>query len=185
MEVFSGNVSGTYIYLRATDVLDGHFWIDATETDHILIVRSSSTDDVVAHEVTPEEDVSFLGKSYNYYYDATDKRRNKFFYTAETITNNELRSNETFSTKSIYVLGNPTKYGLAFLRLDADNTDCNLVRNSLYVLTKKTTTDISELDDDVVRLEIDEPVYNLQGQRISVPQKGHLYIRGGRKFIAR
>lgn len=185
VEVYSGNVSGSYIYMRATDVLDGHFWIDATETDHILVVRSTGTDDVIAHQVTADEDAAFLGTGYNYYYDATDKRRNKFFYTTETIPNNELRSNATFNTKSIYVLGNPTKFGLAFLRLDADNTDFNLVRNSIYVLTKKNTSGISAVGDDVIRLDIDEAIYTLQGQRVNQPRKGTLYIRNGRKYVAR
>jgi hypothetical protein len=200
IEVYSGHIDGTNIYLRPTDLQDGGFWIDAEETDHIFIVRSTSSADVVAEKVTAAEDEAYL--VYNYYYDKSDKKRNKFKFTSTAVANNELKTSSTYNTKGIYVMANPSKYGLAFLKLDPNVTSADLAKNSLFVLTRMSSssrlnvifgddqTDTS--DDNITTIHSidneslnDDVIYTLQGLRVESPQKGGLYICNGRIFIAK
>ena len=64
-------VDGTDIYLSKLDVQGGYFWIDAINTDHALVVRSTSNDDVVAEVVSAEQDAMMLDEGY-YYFDQSE-----------------------------------------------------------------------------------------------------------------
>ncbi len=71
-------------------------------------------------------------------------------------------------------------------------TGSKLAANRAYIRTSTAqslaldfggqTTGIDAIDRPAVT---DAPVYDLQGRRVMQPVSGHLYIQGGRKFIAR
>lgn len=200
--VYSSFLDGQDIYLYPVPQLIGYYWIDATETDQILMVRSKDgNDDVIAEKITDELDTEFLADGY-YYFDASDKKKNRFQYATTTITNKVLRETKTYNTRDIYVMANPAKNGLAFAKLDAEGTTRNLAQGSLYVLAKKGSGTrlnvIIEEDEEgtengnltgIRSVETlspdDDAIYTLQGVRVVSPKKGSLYIRNGRKFIAK
>lgn len=199
---YSSYLDGRDIYLYPLSLLMGYYWIDATTTDQTLMVRSKgSDDDIVLEKVTDEQDAAFIADGY-YYFDAADKKKNRFLYATETVTNKVLRENKTYNTREIYVMANPTNNGLAFARLDAEGTTRNLAQGSLYVLAKKGSgarlnVIIEEDEEDTENGNLtgirsvdtispqDDAVYTLQGVRVVTPKKGSLYIRNGRKFIAK
>ena len=96
-------------------------------------------------------------------------------------------------------MANPALRGLAFAWLDQFGTSRNLPANSLYILGKHTASapdleivwpedddykDVTGIEDVKKNEADDAAVYTLQGMRVSNLQKGHIYIRNGRKFVA-
>lgn len=194
--VYFASVDGSNIYLKPLFLQDGHYWIDATATDHALLVRSTTTEDVVAEAVTTEQDEAFLDDGF-LYNDASDAKRNRFRYAVTKVTAEEMKDNPTFNTKVVYVMANPQKNGLAFAKVDPDVVTTGIPKGSLYVLTKKSAASrlnvVFEDYDDVeepTAIEVvqspnhDDAIYNLQGVRVLNPVKGSLYIRNGRKYVA-
>jgi hypothetical protein len=70
---------------------------------------------------------------------------------------------------------------------DVEET-CTFVTNDIvggfakpFWLTMKTATSVGGISVD--RAESAAPVYNLQGQRVTNPVAGHVYIQNGKKYI--
>jgi len=204
--VYRAYVDGSDIYLNKLDVQGGYFWIDATEMAHALIVRSTSSDNVVAEVVTPEQDAMMNDEGY-YYFDKSEARKNRLNYATSTVANETLLTSTTFNSKSIYVMANPARHGLAFALLEPVSSHRDLNAGSLYILTKKTSSsrqlNVVWADEDMndnpmdtdksVSTEInsiesfsdDDPVYSLEGRRLSVSEKAPVYIRKGRIYIGK
>ena len=196
ISAYYGNLDGQDIYLIRLPKQDGGYWIDATGTDHALILRSNKADDIEVKAVTSTEDQEFLDDDY-FYYDKGDAKKNRFVFTQTAITNSVLKESSTYNTRSMYVMANPAKYGLAFAKFDPEVTTKSLPANSLYVLAKKSASvrlnfifkddvdDPTAIEDILTDKRTDDAVYTLQGVRITKPESGRLYIKNGRKFIAK
>ena len=202
--VYAGHVDGSDIYLNPVMPLAGYVWIEATTTDHIFVMRSTSTADVLVEAVTSEQDAEFLAEGYDYY-DAGNAKKNRFRYAAEQVTSEVMKDNSLYNTRNSYVMANPAKNGLAFALVNPDVNTGGIPKGSLYVLTKKSSAsrlNVIFTDDDDLTIEEgggttairsvapvaqddDAPVYSLQGTRVTQPLKGHLYIKNGRKFVQR
>ena len=203
--VYRAYVDGADIYLNKLDVQGGYFWIDATETAHALIVRSTSNDDIVAEVVTDEQDAMMADEGY-YYFDKSEARKNKLQYASSKIDNATLLSSSTYSSKNIYVMANPKTRGLAFALLEPISSHRDLNAGSLYILSKKSSSasqlNVVWLDDDdsfdnpestgeTISTEInslesssidDAPAYSLDGRRVMNTNRATIYIRNGRVY---
>ncbi len=199
--VYRAYVDGTDIYLSKLDVQGGYFWIDAINTDHALVVRSTSNDDVVAEVVSAEQDAMMLDEGY-YYFDQSEAKKNKLKYATNKIDNSTLQESSPYATRSIYVMANPARHGLAFALLDPVSSHRDLGAGSLYILTKKTSSarqlNVVWLDDEdsfdnaeSVSTEInslessptdDAPAYSLDGRRLMNTDRSSVYIRNGRVY---
>ena len=201
VELFYGHIdtNKNRIYMMKMMVIEDCYFIDATSCTHAFVVRSNTPDDVVLEPATAEDD-ALVVSSDGLWFDLALSRQNKLRFNSEVIANNILQTNATYKAKNIYVMANPALRGLAFAWLDQFGTSRNLPANSLYVLGKKTTTSAPELEivwpegeevgtitavQSVKNSEItNDAVYSLQGLRVTNMQKGHIYIRNGRKFVA-
>ncbi len=204
INLYYGHLDANRLYMMSMIITEDRYYIDATQCTHALVVRSTKADDVV-FENSPEEDQAILDANSSFYFGLALGRQNKLRYTETQVANNDLREQNTFKQKSIYVMTDPAKDLVAFHRLDQFNTTADLPANSLYVLGNKSLTD-EELkiiwpDDDIEietgikavksvetsagsRLPDTDAIYTLQGVRVSRTEKGRIYIRNGRKFIA-
>jgi hypothetical protein len=201
--VFRAHIDGENIYLGTLDTYNGEYWIDASEVEQNFLIRNNDGKDVVAIPVTAEDE-ALMEKKHWYFYDKTDARRNSFKYTTVTIDNETLRNNDPFAGCPIYVFANPTKFGLIFAWLNQYSTTNSLPANSLYVLGEEGSRGrlMNIIFEDEPDMAVDEAtaiqsvsrgtvgedngtVYTLQGVRVTQLKKGSLYIRNGKKFIAR
>ena len=197
IRVYSARIDGTNLYLTVVDHFMGAHWIDATETSHNFIVRSTTADDVKFVPVTDAEDQIIENDEDYYYYDKADARRNVLKYTETKVPNDTLRSSATYKNKNIYVMASPAKYGLAFMLFNPMTRENDLAAKSLYVVSKSSsasrlnvifddadlseTTGLSEMKDVQY---VSPNTYNLNGQRVRQATKG-LYIMNGKKVYKR
>lgn len=204
INLYYGHVDANRLYMMSMIITEDRYYIDATQGTHAFIVRSTKPDDVI-FEHSPEEDQAILDANSSFYFGSALGRQNKLRYTETLVANSDLREQKTFNQKSIYVMTDPEKESVAFRRLDQFNTTADLSANSLYVLGNKSLTD-EELNmiwpDDDMEIETGikavksvetsagsrradtDAIYTLQGVRVSRTEKGRIYIRNGRKFIA-
>lgn len=198
--VYDGYIDGINIYLTSVRLLEDRYMIDATKNECIFIVRSTSSEDVVAQPVGEELDNWMSTNGYRYY-NATNAMMSDFMWATEKISNSTLMNK--YAKKNIYVMANPAKNDLAFAYLNHQETGRDVQAGSLYIVTRKNYVNsrlniIWNDEPDVVETEAtkidgvnhstesrnDGAIYTLQGVRVSVPVKGHLYIRNGQKYIA-
>ena len=199
--VFRAYIDGQNIYLSLVDTYGKTYWIDATDCEHNFLVRTNDGSDVVADPVTAAEDAA-MGDNGYFYYDSSDARRNQLRYTSAIVPNETLRESSIYKGRPVYVMANPAKRGLSFAWLNQESTSYDLPKGALYILGKVGSRARSVnviFDDDfegdetaitVPKHEVSEPAsdgacYTLQGLRIAEPQPGTLYIRNGRKFVAK
>lgn len=199
--VYSAYIDGENIYLQSVMLVEGKYMIDATERDMPFIVRSTSPEDITA-KVVDQKLSDWMDENEYFYYDATDARKNALLYAKAAISNETLMS--TYPQKRIYVMANPAKNDLAFALLDHQNSGRGLAKNSLYLPSRKKYTSarlnivwVDEPDADgtettgIVTVsnssetKDNDAIYTLQGVRVAEPAKGNLYIRNGKKYIAR
>jgi len=200
VELFFGHVdtNKNRIYMMNMVVTEGYYYIDATSCSHGFVVRTNTPDDVVLEPATAaDEDVIVANDSF--WFDLVFGRQNKLRFNSTMVANSVLQENATYKTKNIYVMANPALRGLAFAWLDQYGTSRNLPANSLYVLGKQTASapelEVIWPDDETENVtgietlgqtrQSDDIICNLHGQRVTDMQKGHIYIRNGRKFVAR
>lgn len=196
VNLFSATIDGTDIRMKQVDIIDGCYWIDATERDQVFVVRTLktreslevkaelATEEIIAAQETLTEDDWF---------DASLAKKNALRYTPSKFENQKLRDLPEFEKKGIYVMANPKNRGLAFALLDQYNTSNVLVKNSIYILTKKDvyarelnviwdddreTTGIDTIRTVEENKENGSVIYNLQGVRVKNAQKGFFIING-------
>lgn len=197
--VFRARVDGQNIYLTSVDPYGQTYWIDATDVEQNFVVRSSDGSDVVATPVTAAEDQRMEDEGW-FYFDSSEARRNGLRYAAANISNETLRTQSATKDRPVYVMANPAKNGLAFAWLDQANTTKDMPAGSLYLVGKAGsrarqlnivfTDDFSDESTAITNATAAAPVaddacYTLQGLRITEPQPGTLYIKNGRKFVAK
>ena len=202
--LYFGQLDRTKIYMKRLAVTEDSYYVDATDCSHAFVVRTNVADDVEMVPATAVDD-EIIADNGSYYFDKALSVQNSFRYTEEEISNSDLQTKSTFKKKNIYVMAEPMVDGFAFKWLDQFGTTDNLPANSLYLTGAKTTAapEIVLLwpDDDIevitgiksvqtdysvhVKGAASDAIYNLQGQRVTDMQKGHIYIRNGRKFMAR
>ena len=200
VELYYGHIdtNKNRIYMMNMVVTEGCYYIDATSCTHAFVVRTNTPDDVVLEPATAEDEDIIVAND-SFWFNSVFGLQNKLRFNNDVVANSVLRENATYKTKKIYVMANPVRRGLAFAWLDQFGTSRNLPANSLYVLGKKTTS-APELEivwpegeevgtitaiQSVKNSEIvNDDVYSLQGQRVTNMQKGHIYMRNGRKFVA-
>lgn len=200
INLYYGNLDNTKIYVNQVVVIEDCYWIDATATSHTFIVSSTSADDVMMETVTETEDAMINDTPEYFYFNLALSRQNRFRYTEDTLSNEILRSNKTYSSKYIYVLDDSFSSGLTFTLLNPNDASApELPANSLYVLGSKKADSLNVILEDAG--VVDNPdgiksvfqsknvsnnlLYNLQGKIITNPQRGSVYIRNGRKYVAR
>lgn len=194
------------IYLSSVDAQGGYYWIDATETAHQLIVRSTCDDDIVA-EVMTAEDEKLMDEEGYYFYDKSDSRKNKLRYNTSKVANQTLLTSSTYNSKSIYVMANPAKRGLCFALLNPVSSSRDLPAGSLYILLPPTVLspelnivweddepDEAFTPDDMLQTGVstvsadlpdDAPAYTLDGRRSTAYDRSGLLVRQGRKYVVK
>lgn len=200
--VYASYISGENIYMQSVTLVEGRFMIDATDRDMSFVVRSTSSDDIVAHPVSSELS-DWMDTNGYYYYDATDARRNALKYTTTPISNESLVS--SYANKRIYVMANPARNDLAFAIFDHQNSGRSLPAGSLYLVSRKSysssrlnivwtdepdatsdeATAIESISDTSTDEGYDDAIYTLQGVRVDNPVSSGLYIRNGQKFLVK
>ncbi len=199
IELFYGHIdtNRNRIYMMNMIVVEGFYFIDATNCSHAFLVRTNTPDDVVLEPATAEDDALVISSD-GLWFDYALSFQNKLRYNTAIVSNSTLQENATYKSKNIYVMANPVNRGLAFAWLDQFGTTRNLPANSLYILGKKTASapdlEVVWPDDNfnnttaiktVNKHEtFNDVVYSLQGQRVTDMVKGRIYIRNGRKFVA-
>lgn len=200
--VFAAKIDGENIYLSSVRLLEERYMIDATNTAMAFVVRSTSSEDVVFNPV-PADLSDWMDTNGYYYYDAIDARQNDLLFATEAISNATL--NTKYPKKRIYAMANPSNHDLAFAVLNHQGTGRDLPKNSLYIISRKNFSNarlniiwLDEPDsaDEMESTSINNvektaedndaaPIYTLQGVRVNQVKKGTLYIRNGKKYIAR
>jgi hypothetical protein len=192
INLYSGYLDGTNIYMEAVKASEDTYWIDATDATQVFVVRSSTTDDVVAEAVEEGEGPSKASRWFN----AVDAEDNDLQYTESEVAKTELVNSTTkWYGKTIYVMANPAKRGFAFLTLDPNKYD--MPAKSVYVLGTAAASRLNviwveegeTIDHNATAIESvetesenNDAIYNLQGVRVNNAQKG-VYIQNGKKVI--
>ena len=199
VELYFGHIDHANIYMMPMVVTEGYYYIDATNYAHALVVRTNTPDDVVMEVCTAEDDETVKAND-SFYYMPPFSYQNKLRYTTDKVDNSVLQESNTYKSKNVYVMANPAKYGLAFMWIDQFSTSRYLPANSLYILGPQMAlaSDMIEViwpDDEAGNatgvealrktVQPDGAIYNLQGQRVTSTNRGQIYIRNGRKFMAR
>lgn len=198
VELYYGHIDHTNIYMMPMIVTEGYYYVDATSYEHAFVVRTNTPDDVVMETCTAEDD-DIVKANDSFYYMPPFSYQNKLRYTTEQVDNSVLQESSTYKTKNVYMMANPAKYGLAFMWIDQFGTSRYMPANSLYILgpQEALSSDMIEViwpDDEPNSTDIEtvkttrqttDDIYTLQGQRVTETIKGRIYIRNGRKFIAR
>ena len=204
VNLYYGNNDGTSsdIYMIQVPIVNGYYFIDATEVEHAFVVRTSDLENLtVTAEPATEEDIQMIADDPDYnWFDASDAKWNALNIAAEEVPNQELQNNVEFMNKSIYVMANPAKYGLAFGQLNQYTTSKNLAKNALYVVVKNLAPskaarslnviwDDEDAENNTTAIEAvenitneDGVIYNLQGVRVNGAQKG-IFIKNGKKYV--
>ena len=159
VQLYYGRIdnSNNEISMYNLPVIDGYYWIDATEVDQVFVVRTNtelkSEMKVEAEPVTAEEDaiiVADITGDY-YYWDAALAVQNQLRFATQDIIHSELMNNAEFKDRNVYYMANPVKHGFGFILFDktAKYTKATgdyeigdykpLVKNSLYVVGKENT----------------------------------------------
>jgi hypothetical protein len=205
VNLFSATISGADIYMHQLTVMEGYYWIDATESAQTLIVRTS---DVSAAQVTVEaesvteaeaQEMDAAGTVIldNDWFDATSAKKNALKYATSAITPAEFQNDATTYNKNIYVMANPAKNNLAFALYDQTNSETkDLNKGSIYVVSRTNkaarlnviwpegideeseATAINAIETE----ESNDAIYNLQGVRVNNAQKG-IFIINGKKVV--
>lgn len=192
INLYSGYLDGTNIYMEAVKASEDTYWIDATDATQVFVVRSSTTDDVVAEAVEEGQGPSKASRWFN----AADAEDNDLQYTESEVAKTELVNSTTkWYGKTIYVMANPAKRGFAFLTLDPSKYD--MPAKSVYVLGTAAASRLNviwveegeTIDHNATAIESvetesenNDAIYNLQGVRVNKAQKG-VYIQNGKKVI--
>jgi hypothetical protein len=204
--LYWGYNDGTDIYMNPVLPSEGYYYIDATLTSQVLIVRTTDTSaekaSIVAEAATAED----LANPEITWFDDVEAVGNKLRYAPEAIVNQELQNNTEFKGKSIYVMANPKKNGLAFALLNQykakdESAEIkeyrDLAKNSIYIVAKvDPRTAAARLNviwpEDVEEATAiksvksaganDGEIYNLQGVRVNAAYKG-VVIKNGKKMI--
>ena len=160
--------SNSKIYMHSLPIIDGYFWIDATEVDQAFVVRTNSdivpATQIVAESVSAEELADFNKKAlddpdYYYFFDATLAIQNQLRYNPAVISNQELKNNAEFVDRPVYYMANPRNYtNLTFINFDKNATwtatengheegeFIPLAAKSLYLVGKKTTSSARSIE---------------------------------------
>jgi hypothetical protein len=200
VNLFSATIDGADIRMKQVDIVDGKYWIDATEKNQVFVVRIEKTREsltVEAKEATQEVIDAQPTLTDDDWFDASLAKKNALRYTPSAIANQELQNNAEFKKKGIYVMANPKNNGLAFALLDQYNTKRNLAKGSLYVLSKTAiyarlnVVWEDEMDNDATAIknvetvsEDNDAIYNLNGVRVNGNQKG-IFIKNGKKIVVK
>ena len=206
VNLFSATISGTDIYMNTVTVMEGYYWIDATETAQTLIVRTSdvSADKVtIEAEYVSEEEAQAMDAEGTVildtdWFDATSAKKNALRYATSAITPAEFQNDATTYNKGIYVMANPANNNLAFAKYNQTNSATkDLAKGSVYVVTRSNQyarlnviwpegvdeeSDATAIDTIENASETNDAIYNLQGVRVNKAQKG-LYIINGKKVV--
>lgn len=208
VNLFSASISGTDIYMHQLTVMNGSYWIDATESAQTLIVRTSdvSADKVtVEAESVSEDDAQAMDAAGtvildNDWFDAASAKKNALKYATSDITPAEFQNDAATYNKGIYVMANPAKNNLAFAlynqTLTGEQKLNDLKKGSVYVVTRANQyarlnviwpEDIDEESDAtaikaIESEESNDAIYNLQGVRVNNAQKG-IFIINGKKVV--
>ena len=207
VNLFSASIDGANIYMKQVDVVEGKYWIDATEIDQVFIVRTAeageATGDAVEVTAVPATD-EIIAENEIVAADWFDKalgQKNVLKYATSQVKNQNLQNNAEFKNRGIYVMANPATRNLAFALLNQYETSRDLNKGSIYVLSKKANVydhapelnviweDDAENSDatgieTVKAAESNDAIYNLQGVRVNNAQKG-IYIMNGKKFVVK
>jgi hypothetical protein len=203
VNLLSGHLDGTNIYMKQLDVNNGFYWIDATEADQVFIVRTSDLTATEVEAVDLEADNEIDQKALatpNWWFDKADAEDNCLRYATQEVVNQELQDFAEFMNKTIFVMANPAKYNLAFAKLNQYTSNKSLPQGSIYVVadvdpqaaagrlnvifedgidTEENTTGIETIEEINVEKNA---IYNLQGVRVNKAQKG-IYIINGKKVV--
>lgn len=208
VNVFSASISGTDIYMNQLTVMEGYYWIDATEAAQTLIVRTSEVGaaagdavEVLAEAVTADEKQALYdaGKVIDTdWFDAYCASRNALKYATSDITPAEFQNDAATNNKGIYVMANPKKNNLAFALYDqTKSTTKDLQKGSVYVVTRSNQyarlnviwPEGSDEESDATAINAieneesnNDAIYNLQGVRVNNAQKG-IFIINGKKVV--
>lgn len=209
VNLFSATISGTDIYMNTVTVMDGYYWIDATETAQTLIVRTSEVGAAAGDAVEVEADPVSQAEAEAMdaegsviletdWFDAASAKKNALKYATSAITTAEFQNDASTYNKGIYVMANPKKNNLAFAKYDQTaSTTKDMAKGSVYVVTRadqyarlnviwpegideeSDATAIQSIENNV---EANDVIYNLQGVRLNKAQKG-INIINGKKVI--
>lgn len=206
--LYSAHVDGTNIYMKLVDVVEGKYWIDATEIDQVFVVRTTevgaAAGDAVKVTALPvtDEIVAENGIVATDWFEKALGQKNALKYATTKVKNQELQNNTEFKNYGIYVMANPKTRNLQFALLNQYDTTRDLNEGSLYVLSKKANVynyapelnvvweDEAENDNFTgiegveTAAENNGAIYNLQGVRVNKAQKG-LYIQNGKKYVVK
>jgi hypothetical protein len=207
VNLFSATISGTDIYMNTVTVMEGYYWIDATETAQTFIVRTSdvSADKVtVQAEAVSEEEAAAMDAAGTViletdWFDAASAKKNALKYATSAITPAEFQNDAATYNKGIYVMANPARNNLAFAKYDQTNSATkDLQKGSVYVVTRaqqyarlnviwpegideenaEAATAINAIEAE----DGNDAMYNLQGVRVNNAQKG-IFIINGKKVV--
>lgn len=205
--LYWGYNDGADIYMNPVLPSEGYYWIDATLAAQTLIVRSTETSAETATVVAEGASAEDLLNLDITWFDEVNAGDNKLRFAPEAIVNQELQNNAEFKGKSIYVMANPKKNGLAFALLNqykakdesADPKEYrNLAKNSIYIVANvdpRTAADRlniiwpEDVEEGATAIQsvknasVNEgEIYNLQGVRVNAAYKG-VVIKNGKKMI--
>ena len=206
--LYSAHVDGTNIYMKLVDVVEGKYWIDATEIDQVFVVRTTevgaAAGDAVKVTALPVTDkiVAENGIVAADWFEKALGQKNALKYATTKVKNQELQNNTEFKNYGIYVMANPQTRNLQFALLNQYDTTRDLNKGSLYVLSKKANVynyapelnvvwedeaendNFTGIDGVETAAENNGAIYNLQGVRVNKAQKG-LYIQNGKKYVVK
>jgi hypothetical protein len=195
VNIFSATIDGEDIYMKQVDIYNGCFWIDATKANQTFIVRTSDLENLTITAVgATADEIEEINTDF-YWFGQDDADKNVLRYATADIANQNLQNDPEFMNKGIFVMANPAKNGLAFIKLDqyaASQRD--LAKGSVYIVTKKSSADrlniiwSDEAEEATAIRTIEKAnsengaIYNLQGIRLKSAQKG-IYIQNGKKYV--
>ena len=160
VQLYYGRIdnSNNEIMMYNLAVIDGYFWIDATEIDQVLVARTNtelkSEMEVEAEPVTAAEDaIMSVNDEEHYYFNKVYATQNQLRYATQNIIHSTLMDNAEFKDRNVYYMANPAKHGFGFVQFDKsakyknDADDYSymagdfkpLVKGSLYIVGKEQT----------------------------------------------
>ena len=209
VNLFSASISGQDIYMNTVTVMEGYYWIDATESAQTFVVRTSEVGAAAGDKVTVvAESVSEKEATDNDaegtvilatdWFDAASATKNALKYATSDITAAEFQNDALSYNKGIYQMLNPKTRNLAFGLYDQTNSSTkDMKQGSIYVVSRSNKyarlnviwpEDIDEENGATAIQKVENAtenngaIYNLQGVRVNNAQKG-IYIQNGKKFV--